>query len=127
MCDDRPYCPRRRLPSEAFARTTSMPSLSLRLIALSCGLALPLFGCNAVLGLDKLGLEPSKGDAGNGKGGAGSMEMPEGGEQGDCQTNQECTTLLTMQGGGDNAADGGTVPAVCVKDGHHCVALYNED
>jgi ABC-type branched-subunit amino acid transport system substrate-binding protein len=104
-----------------------MPSLPLRLIALSCGLALPLFGCNAVLGLDKLSIESHADDAGHGKGGATSTETPDGGEKGDCETNQECTTRLSMQSGANDANDSGVVPAVCVKNGHHCVALLSED
>lgn len=102
-----------------------MPSFPLRLIALSCGLTLPILGCNAVLGLDKLSIDSQSSDAGHEK--HGSSETPDASEQGDCKTNQECTTRLTMQSGGANGSDGGVVPAVCVKDGHHCVALYSDD
>ena len=115
-----------------------MPSLPLRLIALSCGLALTVFGCNAILGLDKLSVEATQPkDAGNGKGGAkstmppmpdsGTGGMPDSMAPGGCQTNQECVTRLSMQATGQAGADGGVVPAVCLKDVHQCAALLSDD
>jgi ABC-type branched-subunit amino acid transport system substrate-binding protein len=92
------------------------------------------FGCNAVLGLDKLTVERERNDAGQGeKGGSGGGGGVTGagsdaGVQGDCTTNQECIDRLSMQGVAQGGADAGSkVPAVCVKQGHHCMPLLSED
>ncbi|HVW27205.1 MAG TPA: hypothetical protein VHC69_17685 [Polyangiaceae bacterium] len=100
-----------------------MPSLPLRLIALSCGVTLTIFGCNAVLGLDKLSIDSHAKDVDSGK---GSKETPDSEPADGCKTNRECITELTTQGAGPTV-DGGTVPAVCVKATHQCVALLSDD
>ncbi len=115
-----------------------MPSLSLRLIALSCGFTLAAVGCNAVLGLDKLTVEPAHSDAGHmrgtgggaGTGGGSAVDSGLGGQEGDCKTNDECVQRFSTQSAQSisaTATDGGIVPAICVKQGHHCMPLLSED
>lgn len=133
-----------------------MRSTGLWFTALSCALTTAAFGCNAVLGLDKLSvgtvdagthhMKPqgggtsadgstggSAGAAGGGSGGTtggtgGSAPTDSGADaqRGDCTTNDECIARLT-KASVDAGGDGGVVPAVCVKPDHHCAPLLSED
>jgi ABC-type branched-subunit amino acid transport system substrate-binding protein len=124
-----------------------MPSVRLLFTALSCGVAVSAFGCNAVLGLDKLTISSQSSDAGSsggsggesgtgggagtgGSGGAPIADAAPDAPKGECQTNDECTQRLTTQSVGMAMAltnDAGVVPAICVKPEHKCMALLSED
>ena len=96
-----------------------------------------LAGCNAILGLNNLSIEPADG----GGGGGGGLDAPSGpivdvlpdNYVGECTTNAECTeraTAAAMDAGTlPDASDGGAavMPAICLKPEARCVELLSPD
>src|SRR4051794_40565810 len=114
------------------------------LLLLSLTSVLPILSCNSIVGLSRFSVEEEKGAGGSGSGaagaaGSGGSGQGQGGDDldasvldvveaavGECETNAQCTERATRNAV-EAGADAGTVPAMCVKPEHRCVALLSED
>ncbi|HMJ14701.1 MAG TPA: hypothetical protein VK524_24990 [Polyangiaceae bacterium] len=95
-------------------------------IAFGFGVATAIAACNSLLGLDDLEVGAQDGGGGGSSGSSGG-----GGSSGDASpscsaecTNQACTDRATQSA---NRADGGVVPAMCVKQTCECVELFTNE